>query len=172
MEIELLPNYMLVEAETKYGAGELDGIVMLDRFKAAPMETCTVLDAKCDDKTASILGMRAEDLIGKRVYCGAGGRPVPDGENKFIYPLLICENPRAPRKKQRWTPTILGIVEDEVEVNALGVADKRCKFCGDARPGERRGRAMMLQPRTIDGYKTNWCPRCHKTEEGDVHPPG
>lgn len=167
VDIELLPGNMLVENESKFQGGMAGNIHLPQRFSSAPIEICRVLQINPDERTLQMLGMPPEDLIDKRVYFrGVGGRPVDPEGTRSIYPTCLCINPQKKGKARKYEISILGILEGDVEVVELETDDMRCKFCGDARLGDRAGRSMMLQKRLIEGRQHWWCPRCYKDSEG------
>ena len=173
IDIKLLAGNMLVESETKYQDGDLGGILLPKRLGSQPIEVAIVLDIVPDARACIMLGdLEASDLVGKRVYfSGLGGRRLPDDSNRYIYPITVCINPQKPERQRKYRLAIEGILDDSTEVNELVSSDPRCRFCGDAKPGAKRGRAIMLQDRMIDGIIRKCCPRCFRDTEGVCHTP-
>ena len=85
--------------------------------------------------------------------------------------MTLSRNPGEPEKKQDYESTVLGTIDDGAVVENLFPKDMRCAECGDARPGKRAGRGIMLQDRQVYGVMRPVCPRCHKDHEGTFWDP-
>ena len=167
LKFELMPGTLLIAPETRAGTGEVEGIVLPSRLHHTPINVGRILGIRPRAFDERYFNFDPGALLGKRVVMKViGGRPVPDGTTRRVYPLTLWMNPDHPEEKPEYESSILMIIDDDMIVQNLFLQNARCMFCGDARPGKRSGRAMLLQERQIYGVMRPICPRCYCDPEG------